>query len=89
MLLSDYLKLRGVSQRKFADELGVSAVSVTRYIKGDRLPHPWVMQRISEVTSGAVTPDDLIRFLKPKRFVEPRQVRDRKHKAGLVTRQEG
>lgn len=58
MKLSDYIAQTGTGRAAFAQEIGVSEVSVCRYIAGVRIPRPSVMARISAVTNGAVTAND-------------------------------
>lgn len=36
--ISDLLQKHGLSQRELADKVGVTEVSMSRYIKGDRIP---------------------------------------------------
>lgn len=58
MQLRQYLDKHRIDVPAFADELGVSAQTVYRYLTGDRLPHRDVMGRICQITKGAVQPND-------------------------------
>jgi transcriptional regulator with XRE-family HTH domain len=60
MRLSDYLQETNTSCSVFAGRIGTSAVTVTRYLAGTRTPRRDVLQRIANVTKGAVTPDDFL-----------------------------
>lgn len=58
MTLEKYMKANGYTDNKFADQIGVSRVAVTLYRNGQRIPRPAVMERIMDVTSGQVNPND-------------------------------
>jgi hypothetical protein len=58
--LDQFLAEKDMSRADFAKAIGVSEVSVTRYIGGTRLPQPAIMARIAVVTDGAVTPNDFL-----------------------------
>ncbi len=58
MTLQQYLTQTGLSQQKFADLVGITQMTVSRYVHGLRLPRRAHMQRIYEVTGGSVTPND-------------------------------
>jgi len=60
------MALRGVGDRELAERLGVSQVAVLRYRRGDRIPHWDILQRLSEVTSGAVMPNDFLPRVNPE-----------------------
>lgn len=60
MILSDYLNQHDVSDRAFAERIGVSRQALHRYRTGQRTPKPPVMKRIREATGGAVAADDFI-----------------------------
>jgi transcriptional regulator with XRE-family HTH domain len=70
MRLLDYLKETNTSCSAFAGRIGTSAVAVTRYLAGTRTPRRDVLQRIANVTKGAVTPDD---FLLDERLPTPQR----------------
>jgi predicted transcriptional regulator len=65
MKLADFLSQRAMSQTEFANSVGVTTASISRYISGDRLPSAAVMRKIREVTEGKVTPDDLVEPARP------------------------
>jgi transcriptional regulator with XRE-family HTH domain len=58
MTLKKYMEANGYTDTKFADQIGVSRVAVTLYRNGQRIPRPAVMERIVDVTSGQVNPND-------------------------------
>ena len=64
MRLADYVKQSNMSQAEIAALVGVTEAAMSRYMR-DRVPSPDVMQRIIEVTDGAVTPNDF--FALPER----------------------
>lgn len=66
MILSDYLNQHDVSDRAFAERIGVSRQALHRYRTGKRTPKPPVMKRIREATGGAVTADDFISTAEPE-----------------------
>lgn len=61
MFLSDYLKNAGITQRRFAQECGLSPAAVTRLLKGQRFPSPETMFTIHQVTGGKVGAEDFFR----------------------------
>ena len=60
MKLNRYLSLHDMTLTDFAKKVGVSAEAVRRYSNGQRMPRPKQLQRIREVTNGAVEPNDFI-----------------------------
>lgn len=58
MLLSDYLKLHGLSQAAFGQRIGEPQQAVQRYASGQYIPRREAMLKIVEATGGAVTPND-------------------------------
>jgi transcriptional regulator with XRE-family HTH domain len=72
MKLAEYLTAHGLTPEKFADELGVDAVSVRRYMSGARRPRWSVMAEIAALTGGKVTANDFV-AVEPKRRVRPSQ----------------
>jgi DNA-binding transcriptional regulator YdaS (Cro superfamily) len=61
MRLSDYLNFNKLTHEKLAEILGTTAVSVTRWANGKRLPRPAHMAAIQRVTGGLVNPADFYR----------------------------
>lgn len=45
--ISDLLKQNGLTQKEFADKVGVTYVSMCRYINGDRIPKGPVIAKIA------------------------------------------
>ena len=58
MKLKDWIESTGISPQQFADEVGTSAASISRYCAEKHIPRPGLMQRIVKATNGAVTPFD-------------------------------
>lgn len=60
MNLSDYLSENSISRAEFAERIGVSEVSICRYVMKKRVPRPEQLRRIREATGGAVTANDFM-----------------------------
>ncbi|MBD9455991.1 helix-turn-helix domain-containing protein [Rhizobium sp. RHZ02] len=61
MTLNDFLNTEPkTSHAAFADLIGVTQATVSRYLAGDRFPPPAVMRKIFLATSGKVTANDLL-----------------------------
>lgn len=60
MKLSAYLKDNRISHVAFAEKIGVTQATVTRYAAGTRTPRPEHMVKIRSATEGAVTADDFM-----------------------------
>jgi len=58
MQLHAYLKLKGMSEKQFAEAVGGSEAGVKKWVRRERIPRPDAMRKITEVTDGAVTPGD-------------------------------
>lgn len=58
MRLKQYLDANGISQAAFARMIGTSQVTVSRYIKGQRFPHPTTIAKIFKATKGKVSVRD-------------------------------
>lgn len=56
--LQQYLSNAEMDHRAFAKSIGVSAETVRRYLKGERLPDKKRMSRIALATHGQVTAND-------------------------------
>lgn len=54
MLLKTYLKTHDVTGKSLAEQLGVSHITISRYIRGRRFPSPEMIMRIAEATGGKV-----------------------------------
>jgi Helix-turn-helix. len=46
MNLKDYLKLYNITKLNFSESLGISNVSLSRYISGERLPEKKILKKI-------------------------------------------
>ena len=58
MNLKAFLKLFNISNKNFAKEIGVSAVSLSRYIIGERVPEKKILNKIFHKTNGLVDAND-------------------------------
>lgn len=58
MTLAQFFEITRTSKADFAAKIGVTPVSLSRYLSGDRIPHRKQMALIREHTQGAVTADD-------------------------------
>lgn len=58
MELKNYLESKKISHTKFAEELGVSQVTVTRYVNGNRKPSMRQAFKIQEITNNKVKVGD-------------------------------
>lgn len=65
MTLHDFIKIKGWSTARLAEEIGVSYEAARLYLLGKRTPRPRVMRRIHEVSDGLVTPNDILAGLAP------------------------
>ena len=58
MQLYKYLIHHNISQSEFADKIGVSQPTLSRYVNGDTLPSVVIGSRIEAATSGEVACGD-------------------------------
>jgi transcriptional regulator with XRE-family HTH domain len=58
MKLNNYLHEQDISSAAFGEAVGVTQVTIGRYMKGQRIPTRDVMQKIIAATGGEVTPND-------------------------------
>lgn len=59
MTLAEYITDLKISPEKFAETLdGISAGALRKWMSGERIPRKEQMEKIFEVTSGKVTPND-------------------------------
>lgn len=58
MKLETYLSEHGMTEAAFARELGVSQVTINRYVSNSRFPNPEMIERIFEATGKEVTVTD-------------------------------
>lgn len=59
--LKAYIAENSINCADFAQMIGVSNVSLWRYMAGERLPAPRILSKIHKVTKGAVSPNDFLR----------------------------
>lgn len=55
MKLADYLKEAGISATSLAERIGVPPSTITRILRGERLPGLAIMRRICDATGGKVS----------------------------------
>jgi transcriptional regulator with XRE-family HTH domain len=58
MKLREYLDDRNFTANDFGGIVGVSGHAVLKWMRGERVPRPDIMEKIVEATSGAVQPND-------------------------------
>ena len=54
MKLKEYLKLNKISNKEFSKLIGITPVSISRYISGERIPEKEIVLKIFEFTHGSV-----------------------------------
>jgi glutamine synthetase len=74
MNLRSYLDEHDVSISHFSGQIEVSVAAMHRYLTGERIPRPEVLERISLVTNGAVKPNDFYAFSQDKEQPAPEAV---------------
>lgn len=74
MQLSDWLKLANLSQKGFAEKLGISPAAVSRLVNSSRGPSITMMDQIERETNGAVRYEDWKqRVVKKRTTVKPKE----------------
>ncbi len=58
MKLKSYLKLFKITNVDFSKKIGISSVSLSRYISGERLPEKKILNKIFKLTDGLVDAND-------------------------------
>jgi transcriptional regulator with XRE-family HTH domain len=58
MKLAAYLSENNLTETAFAQIVGVSQVTINRYVQGKRFPDPGIIIRIETLTGGKVAPSD-------------------------------
>lgn len=58
MKLASFLQQAEIKPSEFARQIGVPRQTLHRYLAGERTPRSEVLNRIRDVTKGAVTPND-------------------------------
>ena len=64
MQLFQYLASKEISQARFAEQVGVSQPTLSRYVNGDSLPSVVVGARIAEITQNKVSVNDWVNLHK-------------------------
>ena len=67
MKLKSYLKLFEISNIDFSKKIGISSVSLSRYISGERLPEKKILNKIFKLTEGLVDANDFFLSSSPSR----------------------
>jgi transcriptional regulator with XRE-family HTH domain len=67
MTLHEYMATAGISDADLAAKLGCSEGAVKKWRYRERTPRSDQIRRISEITDGAVTPNDFFPPLSPER----------------------
>jgi transcriptional regulator with XRE-family HTH domain len=62
MYLPAYLELYSISQKDFAEKVGIHQSSLNNYLKGRRVPTAQICVRIEKASHDKVTIDELIKF---------------------------
>ncbi len=73
MNLKDYLKLYNITKLNFSESLGISNVSLSRYISGERLPEKKILKKIFEISGGLVDANDFYLEKQNSQFLTDRQ----------------
>ena len=60
MILRDYLAVNKISSKMFSKKIGVSEVSISRYLNGSRIPSMKILRAIYKETKGFVSANDFI-----------------------------
>lgn len=60
MNLSDFMRLKEISDQEMATQVGCSEFAVRKWKYGERVPRGAALARIVEVTEGAVTANDFL-----------------------------
>ena len=60
MKLKQFLEENEMSVRKFADDVGVSPMAVSRYVREQRVPRLEIAMRIAKATAYKVSLEDMM-----------------------------
>lgn len=60
MKLSDYLLSQNETAAAFAQRIDVAPSTITRILRGERLPRVDLALKIKKATTGAVIPEDFV-----------------------------
>lgn len=58
MTIDNYIKLKRMTYKKAAEELGVHYTTIYRWIEAGTMPEKPMLKKISEWSEGAVTAND-------------------------------
>lgn len=54
------MRKKGWTQKKLANAVGITETSISRYMKGDRIPNAYILSKIAQVLECSV--NDLITY---------------------------
>lgn len=74
MKLEAYLTKNKISQTEFAALIGVTQVTVNRYVKGERFPAPEMIERILKASNKKVAVADWYEQAAEQRAAKPERV---------------
>lgn len=66
MTLEQFIRESGMSRSELAEKIGVTEVTIHRYLKKGAIPDRDVMPRLVKATGGKVQPNDFYRL--PKKY---------------------
>lgn len=69
MKLDRYLELTKQTRADFARQVGVTEVSLSRYITGNRIPRSSLLKKIAYASEGLVMPNDFV-DIDPKKIAK-------------------
>ena len=75
MKLETYLAKTNKSIETFAQEAGISAQAIYKYLRGERIPRKEFLTRLAKVTGGEVTANDFLEWREMDRFIVPRRIK--------------
>ncbi len=74
MKLEAYLNKTHQSIEDFAQEAGISAQAIYKYLRGERLPRKEFLNRLAAVTNGEVTANDFLDLPQPSTSQEKKHL---------------
>ena len=64
MTLDEFIKIKKITIKTVADEMGLSQQSIYNYLTCKRYPRPEIIDKFEEYTNGLVTSEDFNQFRK-------------------------
>ena len=74
MHLKEYLKLNQITNKQFSKLLGITPVSLSRYINGERIPEKEIVLKIFDKTYGCVSPNDFYILKKDEQELDSKEL---------------